>query len=384
MAAESGAQPAAFGRPDDVGPRVRRAACRDHGIDWQGFDRLLHALPPRPEHLQLRRQGLAIEPAQYVDLADGRLLLVKERVYTLLRDGACLLLPEVERSLLEARQLAAAIGRRHGQPTRASACLSFSAEAGGEARWLTEDAEIIQLIGRSRWLLYGCGIDDPLPGQDSASLAPVCPCVPVLDVWLEAGDVLALPRGWWHRRIADELPSAHLEVLIEPPTLHDFLAWVLARHAPARVPLRRRLVDDAAAQAAALGTAVEALRELLLEPALLADFRRARALAERPPPEFELAWLAGQQALAAETPLRLATAQAPVRSADTLRVNGCALAADSPAADLLREIAEQPSITVGALAQRQPALTPEALHDALLDLSAHGLLVIGGARFDAG
>ncbi|WP_439638633.1 hypothetical protein [Nevskia sp.] len=63
MAAESGAQPAAFGRPDDAGPRVRRAACRDHGIDWQGFDRLLHALPPRPEHLQLRRQGLAIEPA---------------------------------------------------------------------------------------------------------------------------------------------------------------------------------------------------------------------------------------------------------------------------------------------------------------------------------
>jgi len=384
VAAESGPVPAAFGPPAGAEPGVRRAACRDHGIDWSSFDRLLHALEPRPDQLQLRRRGEAIDPAQYVAAADGRLRLVKERLYTLLRDGACLRLPQVERSLLEARQLAATIGRRHGLPTRASAFLSFCDSAGSEARWLTEDAEIIQLIGRSRWLLYGCGIDDPLPGQDSASLSPVCPLLPVLDVVLDAGDVLALPRGWWHRQLSFDTPAAHLEVQIEQPSLHDYLSWALARHAPARAALRRRLVDDAAAQAAALGAAVDALRELLLEPALLADFRRARALAERPPPEFELAWLAGQHRLDADTPLRLSTAQAPVRSADTLLVNGCALAADSDAAGLLREIAQQPSIRLGALAARRPEIGAEALHEALLDLSAHGLLVIGGIASEPG
>lgn len=384
MAAESGPVPAAFGPPAGAEPSVRRAACRDHGIDWSSFDRLLHALEPRPDQLQLRRLGEAIDPARYVDAADGRLRLVKERLYTLLRDGASLLLPQVERSLLEARQLAAAIGRRHGLPTRALASLSFSNKAGSEARWLTEDCEFVQLIGRQRWRLYGPGIDDPLPGQDSASLSPVCPLQPVLDVVLDAGDVLALPRGWWHRRIAFDTPAAHLEVQIEQPSLHDYLSWALARHAPARAALRRRLVDAPAAQAADLGAAVDALRELLLDAALLADFRRARALAERPQPEFELAWLAGQQRLDADTPLRLSTAQAPVRSADTLLVNGCALAADSDAAGLLREIARQPSIRLGALAARCPELGAAALHEALLDLSAHGLLVIGGAAPDAG
>ncbi|MDH4458203.1 MAG: cupin domain-containing protein [Nevskia sp.] len=383
MAAEAGIARPTFKPQARDEPRLRRAACCRHGIDWTSFDRLLHALEPRFEQLQLRLRGEAIDPARYVDSADGRLRLIKERVYTLMREGARLLLPQVEHGLLEARQLAAVVGRRHGLPTRASACLTFSDKAGSEALWLTEDCEIVQLLGRQRLLIYGLGIDDPLPGQDSAVLSPVCPTEALFDVTLDAGDVLELPRGWWHRYVALDVPSAQLTVQIEQPTLHDYISWALARHAPGRTALRRRLVDDPARSAADLGAAVDALRELLLDPSLLADYRRVRAVAERPQPEFELAWLAGQQQISDDTPLRLSTAQAPVRTADSLLVNGCALAADSPAANLLRELAQAPSLSIGQLAARQPSMSAEALHDALLDLSAHGLLVIGGVAVES-
>lgn len=384
MAAESGMAPPSFGGDSGLAPVLRRGACLGHGIDWSSFDRLLHALEPTPAQLQLRRLDDAIDPLRYVEAgaADGRWQLVKEQLYTLLRGGARMLLPQVERSLLEARQLSAAIGRRHGAPTSAGAFLTFAASAGSPAQWLTEDCEILQLIGRQRWLVYGRGFEDPLPGQDSAALSPLCPTVPLLDVVLETGDVLEIPRGWWHRSLAFDAPSAQLIVQIQRPSLHDYLGWALASHAPARAALRRRLVDAPAQAAADLGAAVEALRELLLEPALLADYRRARALAERPQPEFELAWLSGQRALRPDTPLRLATSQAPVRGNEALLVNGCALPADGVAAGLVRELAQQPWTTVGALAAARPGLSPEALQEALLELSAHGLLVIGGARLD--
>ena len=41
----------------------------------------------------------------------------------------------------------------------------------------------------------------PLPHQKSKELQHECPLEPVFDGVLEAGDVLYLPRGWWHEAI---------------------------------------------------------------------------------------------------------------------------------------------------------------------------------------
>lgn len=385
MAAESGMAPPSFGRLGGAAPAVRRGVCHGHGIDWLRFDALLHALEPTPRQLRLLGTEAigTIEPETYIEdcseLGGARWRLIKERFYALLRDGATLELPQLERHLLEARQLSAAVARRHGVRTSATGCLSFTDRSAMTARWNTEDTELLQLIGRKRWLVYGRGFEDPLAEHGSEVISPACPLEPLLDVVLEAGDVLELPRGYWHRSIAFDLPSAHLAVSIQAPTLHDYLSWVLARHAPGKVAVRRRLAGEPAQAAADLGAAVEALRETLLDPALLADYRRALVIAERPQPEFELAWFSGQRRLGPDTPLRLATAQAPARSADTLLVNGCAMPMDSAAASVVRELSQQPATTVGALAAALPAIAAAELHDTLMELAAHGFVVIGGA-----
>ena len=57
---------------------------------------------------------------------------------------------------------------------------------------------------------------------------------------LNDGDVLYIPRGWWHEAFPLGEPSLHLTVSLTPPTAMDYLGWVMARlrnHAELRASL---------------------------------------------------------------------------------------------------------------------------------------------------
>ncbi|HDL5740723.1 TPA: cupin-like domain-containing protein, partial [Mannheimia haemolytica] len=47
-----------------------------------------------------------------------------------------------------------------------------------------------------------------------------------MDIVLEAGDVLYLPRGWWHDPIPVGEETVHLAVGIFPAYTHNYLTWV--------------------------------------------------------------------------------------------------------------------------------------------------------------
>ena len=49
---------------------------------------------------------------------------------------------------------------------------------------------------------------------------------PVWDGTLEAGELLSIPRGWWHVAYPVDEPSLHLTVTMSSPTGIDFLHWL--------------------------------------------------------------------------------------------------------------------------------------------------------------
>ena len=55
------------------------------------------------------------------------------------------------------------------------------------------------------------------------------PTEAVLRVLLEPGDVLYIPRGWWHDVIATDSPSLHLTIGLEWRTVADYLYWQVDR-----------------------------------------------------------------------------------------------------------------------------------------------------------
>lgn len=68
------------------------------------------------------------------------------------------------------------------------------------------------------------------------------PTIPDMGVVLEAGDVLYIPRGWWHNPAPMGCETFHLAIGTFAPTGYDYMQW-LAKQTQNILPLRYNLSD---------------------------------------------------------------------------------------------------------------------------------------------
>ncbi len=88
----------------------------------------------------------------------------------------------------------------------------------------THDIFVIQLEGRKRWFLRGVSHKYPLAHQDYLGHQPPHEVRPVV-VETDPGQVLYIPRGYWHRAESDNA-SLHLTIGIYRQTKIDLLSWL--------------------------------------------------------------------------------------------------------------------------------------------------------------
>jgi hypothetical protein len=88
---------------------------------------------------------------------------------------------------------------------------------------------VLQVSGRKRWVVHEPVLRLPLPSQAQAGshLVPEG-AEPLLDVELEAGDCLYLPRGFVHAALTTDEHSVHLTVGLLSVTWNDVLADAVA------------------------------------------------------------------------------------------------------------------------------------------------------------
>jgi hypothetical protein len=187
----------------------------------------------------------------------------------------------------------------------------------------------MQLTGRKRWQLYRPTFDLPLAGQTSKDCKADCPPEPVLDVILETGDILYIPRGWWHCATPVGEPTFHVAVGVHPASIKDYFSWVCEEKLPELLSCRRSLGFDHGNAELVRAAAREALA-MLEAPAYLEEYLGLIANSDRVQSPFKLDDALGNGAqLASDTVVRLNTVY-PRQSehADSLRklvVNGAAL-----------------------------------------------------------
>lgn len=108
--------------------------------------------------------------------------------------------------------------------------------------WDTHCVFAVQLIGAKRWRVFRPTLEWPLASQTSRSEKVAFDGEPVFDALLQPGDVLYVPRGWWHEVTPlQERPSLHAAIGVHSVKMHDYLRWVLNQRMTASKTHRQTL-----------------------------------------------------------------------------------------------------------------------------------------------
>lgn len=164
---------------------------------------------------------------EYNDLGTIRYKFQEENLYGFLRDGATLVAngivnePSIDCFSQEIAQFT-------GCHIFSSLYIAFNTQRSFKSHWDSRDIFAVQMQGKKRWIIHAPTFRNPLYMHHSKDMPEYAPNLDdvYMDIVLEAGDVLYLPRGWWHDPIPVGEETVHLAVGIFPAYTHNYLTWV--------------------------------------------------------------------------------------------------------------------------------------------------------------
>lgn len=221
---------------------LKRQVLSENCLSWKHIDRALYAMENANTRIKLFKDG-PVDPGCYTEpyweLGEQRARIVKDVLYRYLTDGATLVLNKLQLYLPEINDYCLEVAQFVGEKTNANAYAAFGGDGSFGKHWDTHDVFALQLIGRKRWRIYQPTFELPLNHQTSLNHKAECPGEPVLDTVLAAGDLLYIPRGWWHEALpiaGDE--TFHIAIGTFPPKLLDYLLWLCGNRLPDLVESR--------------------------------------------------------------------------------------------------------------------------------------------------
>jgi ribosomal protein L16 Arg81 hydroxylase len=195
-------------------------------LTWDALNGMLQQHRLTPPRLKLYKDGKPLDPSHYLTPAmfgvprvdAGRLVLS-------LAQGASLILDDVQEMAPHVRDLMGAFQDALQTDAFANLYAGWHNNQAFSRHWDPQEAIVLQLAGRKRWRVYHPTRPNPLQNDE----APPPTGQPVWEGTLNDGDVLYIPRGWWHEAFPLGEPSLHLTVSLTPPTALDYLGWVMSR-----------------------------------------------------------------------------------------------------------------------------------------------------------
>ncbi|MDP9435156.1 MAG: cupin domain-containing protein, partial [Actinomycetota bacterium] len=185
----------------------------------------------QPFFRTVRSGGGLRAPVRAVTAGDRRIgdLVDAEGLRAQYDGGATLVLQSLHRLHPPVGRFCRALAAELGHATQCNAYVTPAGDAQGfDFHHDTHDVFVLQVAGRKHWIVHEPVLRLPLPSQ-SRSGADLVPdgAEPLLDVELEAGDCLYLPRGYVHAALTTEDHSVHLTVGVLSTTWYDVLSDTL-------------------------------------------------------------------------------------------------------------------------------------------------------------
>jgi ribosomal protein L16 Arg81 hydroxylase len=359
-------------------PFLFTAALSERLMTWRDFDQILHSIEPDEQLMQLFQNG-QVPFQNFVDqafeLGRTRRRLNKHHFYSLLRGGATLVLNRSEDFSIAAKCLCTAVARFVGQPTMSNTYVSFSGTGTFGDHWDTHDVFAIQLIGKKRWQLFSPTLPLPLSHQTSNCSGHSCPSTPVLDCVLSIGDVLYIPRGWWHRVTPLAIGSLHVSVGSYVPTLFDYVMWLSSQQLPELIDARRGL-NDLGASTPGLTAILQRLSTAMADPNNLRAFTNTLHARERLVSSFQTEMMLSVSALPSTASLTLTSYRIDYGGADEIVINGRRLKLTPISHAVVALLNQTGSSRFSELCAALTSYSPTALSEAVLDLGRFDVVTI--------
>lgn len=140
-----------------------------------------------------------------------------------LRAGATVVVRRVDRYATAVKALATDVERALGALVTVRAFATVRDRPAVGTHRDRHDVIVCQLDGSKRWQLTPP--EEPLTLPDGEDATPPS-SPPTFDEVVCRGDVLYVPRGWWHQVTPEQDPSLHLSLDVHTPTGADLLAFV--------------------------------------------------------------------------------------------------------------------------------------------------------------
>jgi len=293
-------------------------------LDAAAIDELVSRRGLRTPFLRMAKDGTVLAAARFTRGGGAGAGVTDQaaddRILTELGGGSTLVLQGLHRTWPPLVDFATDLAAELGHPVQVNAYITPPENRGFAAHYDVHDVFVLQVAGHKRWHVHEPVVRNPLPDQPwqqhRAAVASRAAEQPLIDVVLEPGDSLYLPRGYLHSADALGEISIHLTVGIHPVTRHHLVQQLIAR-ARDDPALRTSLpmgvdLGDSQVLAPELSATVSALAAHLASAAGSASVEAvAAAVADevttqtRPAPLGPLAQLQAVETLGPETVLQL-------------------------------------------------------------------------------
>ena len=198
-------------------------------LPWAALNTILSQHRLDVPRLRLRKEGMPIAPERYTIREVSRRGVTVPRLQARaltdqLRDGATVVLDNVEELYTPVTDLAISLERTLGEPVRVNAYAGWRTSHGFDLHWDDHDVLVLQVCGRKRWSVYGP--TRPWPLKDDIDPNLCAPTEALEEFVLTDGDALYIPRGWWHVAAPLDEPSLHLTCGCDNKTGITFMHWL--------------------------------------------------------------------------------------------------------------------------------------------------------------
>ncbi len=352
---------------------IKKAFEVTQAFTWTDANQIIERSSVESDDFKILHNGL-VPKSEYVetfyDVGMIRHRLIKSAVYERMKSGATLIANKIvhePKVHAFARQVAQFTGRQ----TVSSAYAAFGRQASFQTHWDTRDIFSIQLIGRKRWFIYEPSFSDPLYMQQSKDLEHdyPCPAEPCMDFVLEPGDVLYLPRGWWHNPLPFEEETFHLSIGTFPAVVLDYVQWSMQQQLPALLTARKSMstFEDDRENLTQLASQFAGM---VLDPTHYGRFMEAFDTAQRvgAPLAIDLLGNSGIKQLPDDTGLQLSANSTLSIAQNYLIANGTRVNLDEQALLLVRSIEHSPGIRLDELLTLLPEMDPAKVRALVFEL----------------